>query len=174
MENKNLKFLFIFFGVITLFMGIATFVPNIINLNKGLESQNWNETEGVILTSEITSHQETNPDSEGHYETETYYDVNIVYQYTVIGVNYSYHRISFSDFASTPNHNEAQQLVNKYPAGENVTVFYNPNNPSEAVLEPGITNTNNIFLIIGIILIIAGIVFLYFALRRKREEQNKN
>ena len=173
MENKNLKSLFIFFGVITLFMGIVTFVPWTLNLSKSMETKNWSTTGGVILTSEISSHQESERDSNGHYRMVTYYSVNIVYQYIVNGFNYSCSRVSYSTFDSTSDHNEAQQLANKYSVGKNVTVYYNPNNPSEAVLETGSTNITYVFLILGVILTIAGIVFLYLAFRRKRENQNK-
>ena len=53
---------------------------------------------------------------------------------------------------------QVEQKIAQYPAGKSVTVYYNSENPAEAVLETGVTG--NAELIIGIILIVIGLSIL--------------
>ena len=60
----------------------------------------------------------------------------MVYQYEVNGQSYQGQRIKASDkFMSIRISGEAQATVARYPAGSRVTVYYDPNNPSESALE---------------------------------------
>lgn len=55
----------------------------------------------------------------------------IVYEYRVEGHLYKHHtRVQFgSEYTS-----EAESLVAKYPAGSDVIIYYNPDNPNDSVL----------------------------------------
>jgi hypothetical protein len=95
-------------------------------------STGWTQTQGHIITSEVKF-------SEQHSSNEQSisYTANIVYEYTVSDKAYTSKQIKFGvDNASA---NTAQQLVNKYPVGSTVPVYYAPNDPRTAVLEPGVT-----------------------------------
>lgn len=50
--------------------------------------------------------------------------------------------------------------ANRYPAGKVATVFYNPKDPSEAVLEPGFVDTLRTFDVISFSPLVSGIYFV--------------
>src|SRR5439155_23288043 len=86
------------------------------------------------------------------------YGARIVYDYQVETHVYSSERISFSDFAHTKDY--AQSFINKYPKGKEVTVYYQPSNPSLAVLEPGIADMSWSFPVGGTVFLACGIMIL--------------
>ena len=90
-------------------------------------SQSWPSTSGVVLSSSVQVRRTNKSRSE--------YPV-VVYQYEVNGQSYQGQRIKASDkFMSIRISGEAQATVARYPAGSRVTVYYDPNNPSESALE---------------------------------------
>ncbi|MGF3585282.1 MAG: DUF3592 domain-containing protein [Thermoplasmatota archaeon] len=48
-------------------------------------------------------------------------------------------------YAYSSDYNAAYQLVENYPVGKTVTIYYNPNNPSQAVLIKGVDSASWIF-----------------------------
>jgi hypothetical protein len=73
--------------------------------------------------------------------------------------DYSSARITLADFTSTAG--RAQGIVNQYPDGAPVTVYYNPVDPSDAVLERGGTSGIRVLYIIGGVFAAAGVLFLF-------------
>jgi hypothetical protein len=93
---------------------------------KGL---NWPSADGVILTSSM----EENPhDAESDDERCS---VSISYSYAVAGKTYKGERIRWGGRTITARE-AAEALVGKYPAGAHVRVFYDPQRPGSALLEP--------------------------------------
>lgn len=163
----NNKIGLIVFFMIFLMVGIAFVSFGVSLLQQGIASQSWYPTDGKIITSNIETHEETHHSDHGTTHSTTY-GANIVYQYTVNGINYSSNKVSLGDYSSS-DANHAQQIVNRYPVGESVTVYYNPENPSDAVLERGTTEFPYIIIIFGLMPIIVGTVVLYFMLIRKKK-----
>ena len=90
-------------------------------------AQSWPSTAGIVLTSSVQVRRSNRSRSE--------YPV-VVYQYGVNGKSYQGQRVKASDkFISVRISGEAQTTVARYPAGSRVTVYYDPNNPSESALE---------------------------------------
>jgi hypothetical protein len=90
-------------------------------------TQTWQSTTGTVLMSSV---QESY--SGGSHST---YPV-VVYQYDVSGQRYQSQRIKAGEqFLNVRITGQAEAAVQKYPIGSTVTVYYNPSNPSEAVLE---------------------------------------
>lgn len=56
----------------------------------------------------------------------------VTYEYTVEGVNYRGSKINFAEKISGE---DIAPMLNNYPEGKIVPVYYNPAKPSEAVLE---------------------------------------
>ena len=171
MSNMSSKKILIFMGCIALIVGIGFIGIGAFNIYKGLESQNWGETQGIILSSQIEERQETDRDYDGGVDTTyTVYIAKIQYQYTVNGETHISNKISYS-YGSTQNKSDAQKLVNKYPSGKSVTVYYNPSNHDEAVLQTGVSDLNYIMTLAGVLPLIIGIVFLYLAFRTKKSKK---
>lgn len=90
--------------------------------------RDWQPAGGRILSSTVVRRRRNNRSS--------YYPV-IVYEYSVGGMNYQGQKI-------TPGLNwggsGSGKVVARYPAGSAVTVYYDPKNPADAVLERNVTS----------------------------------
>ena len=62
----------------------------------------------------------------------------VIYAYTVAGVGYSSDRVSFGARTASSMPGMEQAIVRRYPVGTAVTVYYDPANPSQAVLDRGV------------------------------------
>jgi Protein of unknown function (DUF3592) len=86
------------------------------------------------------------------------YKTDVTYRYKVRDHDYSSERITLADFSSTAG--RAQGIVNRYPDGSSVTVYYNPVDPSDAVLERGGTGGIGLLHLIGAVFAAAGLLFV--------------
>jgi hypothetical protein len=126
---------------------------------KSVDSENWPSVQGAVLSSEIITRTEREPDS--HFD-DYYYTPKVSYNYTVNGNGHTSDRIAFIVSEEVVK-NEVQKIIDNYPVGKTVTVYYNPDNPSEAVLEPGIKDSGSmicgttgslIFIIFGALIVL--------------------
>ena len=125
---------------------------------KAQQSLSWRSTEGVISHSAVLLQtQQTSSSTDA-----AMYKADVAYRYKVQGRDYSSGRITFADFSSSGG--RAQGIVNRYPDGAPVTVYYNPVDPSDAVLERGGTSGIGVLYLIGGIFAVAGVVFLFGSL----------
>ena len=110
------------FGFVSLvcLLNFIHFIPEVIT------SARWPAVEGEIITSEARKASRTtrNP--------------LVVYAYNIDGIDYQSERIKVGaqDVSSTSD-SWTQGTLDKYPLGKRVTVYFNPNSPAKAVLEPG-------------------------------------
>ncbi len=99
----------------------------------GHASRNWPTVDGKVIDSSVESSVEFG----SHGTIHTSYRPLIKYEYAVSGVPCSGDNWAFYTLWSTDKE-WAASIVQKYPAGSRVTVYYDPANPGESVLEPGI------------------------------------
>lgn len=132
---------FILLGAIVLYIGGA-------NLVRGLSSQNWPQTDGVITAASIKK-QFVNADSPDTYTARISYD------YKVAGVAYTSARICFGGPWGSSDKADAQSIVSHFQPGMTVSVFYSPQDPGSAVLERGINGTWRFFCF-GVAFLFAG------------------
>ena len=91
------------------------------------DSQSWPSTTGVIVKSRV----EVRGGS-----TTTSVDAKIVYEYEVGGQQYQGEQIRVDDRHRVLQvGGQAYEMVDRYPMGASVTVYYNPDDPAEAGLE---------------------------------------
>ena len=122
-ESGTARF-FIPAGLILLIFGVVLFVVNTKN-------QNYIKTEATVLESKVL--EEAHTDVDGNYVDATY---SATFKYSVDGKEYT---------GSLDN-------VSKFNAGDKMTIYYNPENPSQ------ITQTKSLML--PVIIIAAGIASL--------------
>ena len=115
----------------------------------------WARTDGQILSSSVESTQEG---------TTRTYRALIVYEYRLQGMVLHGMRRTLGDHAFSRS-TEAQAVVNRYPVGRAVMVYYNPFSVSESVLELGSQRQPYVILGIGSLFILAGLCLAVF-LRR--------
>lgn len=97
-------------------------------------AREWPSTPGkvVISASEVRDVRVLDDSREDNYRIERRNFADIVYQYSVAGKQLRNNRVSIGE---DRGNFEVAETIAKYPLGMDVTVFYNPLHPNEAVLE---------------------------------------
>jgi hypothetical protein len=103
-------------------VSIACVVVTAWAIRRGRASRDWPSTPGAILRSAIFS-------SEGSHS------VTIEFGYSVGGEEYRSQQIRY--FGLPRTYRGLVELVERYPEGKEVVVYFDPEKPSRAVLEPG-------------------------------------
>ncbi len=114
-------------------------------------SLSWPTATGTVTTSSVTSYYSQN---------KKMYSTDIQYTYKVNDRNYSSDQISLGDHSSSSS-SGMKKLVNKYPVGKTITVYYDPTNKSKALLEPGPVIITYVPFVFGILAIISGLLALF-------------
>lgn len=127
------------------------------------QSLTWPTVSGVVIDSYADTYQKF--DQDGDYIM--YYFARVEYEYSVDGTNYSSSNLDFRAHMSTFA-GAADALVNQYPAGIKVEVYYNPSKPDVSVLIPGCQgcgrNPSDSSLLLGGGLILVCLLFLIYQL----------
>ena len=97
-------------------------------------AREWPSSAGEVAVSnaEVRKVKVINSDREDRHRFEERNFANIVYEYSVAGRKLRNNRVSIGE---DRGNFEVAETIAKYPAGMDVTVFYNPLHPNEAVLE---------------------------------------
>ena len=120
-------------GLIPLLIGLFLMHRGGKNLLEAYNSKSWNQTEGTITISEvrplasIPSSSMRNPVPVAHIE----------YTFVVNEITYTADRRSFNDYGSDVR-DQQQNIVDRYPVGKKVTVYFDPGNPQHAIIEHNI------------------------------------
>ena len=128
------------FGII----GVVILVKYFRDKKKTDESQSWSSASGKITESYMRREASMESGS-------TIYYPEVQYDYEFLGTKYTGDRISFGGSSGNSNRKKSEETLAKYPIGQNVTIYYNPNNPEDAVLERKMGTGGTVFLIIGIL-----------------------
>ncbi len=131
---------FILGGLIALGVGGSHFVWSV-------RSASWPTVEGVVLTSKLEMH-------EGNKGAT--YSARITYDYQVKGRHYDGRRLAFGALASSTGY--AQGILDRYPVGGKVRVYYDPRDPGEAVLEPGLHGGTWVCFGVGTVFVLTGVM----------------
>ncbi len=125
----------------------------------------WPDSQGNITASHVS--KETNRDSD--HRTRTTYYPRVLYQYQVEVRRYTASRINFGGKTGGMKW-LAQRTVDRYPVGKTVKVHYNPEDPTYAVLEAGITWGSILLFLMGVIFFAPG-VLCFRGYRKNRQKQ---
>lgn len=158
----------IIFGICLLFIGLVSILGGnqIQRIKDARASSAWPSTEGKIISSRVEKKTNTTYTAGRPINSAPSYFANIFYEYTVGDMKYSYKRISFGDYGNS-DYSRAEEIINRYPEGKKIQVFYKPSDPNNSVLEPGIPISIYAFIGAGILLLIFGSSVLYSALVKK-------
>lgn len=100
----------------------------------GSESESWPSTTGRIQSSEMDY---TAPPKKEQEERSGSYHAEIVYEFKVQGMTYTGDKIAFGGYGET-DQEYVQGLLERFPKGSLVRVYYKEDNPEVCVLEPGL------------------------------------
>ncbi|QDU00179.1 DUF3592 domain-containing protein [Gimesia aquarii] len=151
-SRKKGRFIFLSLGII--FMGTGYFIAYHIGLpliKEAKASTSWPTTTGVIQNSKVKVHRSNDSNS-------STYSAEVIYRYQVEQNEFQSETVWFGGDISTSNRSMAQETVKKYPAKKQVTVYYNPNKPATAVLEPGVFTMTYFYYIFGWLFLGVGIL----------------
>ena len=95
------------------------------------ESQSWSVVRGYITESYVGYEFKTDIDDRSH----RVYHPELRYTYQVLGREYIGDKILFRQKATYGARKKAQKFLVRYPVGQEVAVYYDPNNPADAVLD---------------------------------------
>jgi hypothetical protein len=109
-------------GVFAVFVGSAFY--------ESWAARDWPAAAGTITASDVEVH---------HGSRSSTTKARLQYEYAVGGQKYVGHHYSFIEISS--NGPEADQVHERYPAGSRATVYYDPADPAQSVLERGVTDT---------------------------------
>lgn len=145
------------FGLVFAAIGLFALIRGIVHYRTGKASAAWPTVEGKVLVATVDMSVST--DSDG--DTSRTYTPRVVYEYLVGGQQYSSDQVTIGATWNYPSQARAAAKL-KYEAGQRVSVYYNPEKPSQAVLEPGSTRGAWGTLLIGIVFFAGGIAVTIF------------
>lgn len=140
----------LFFAIFIL-AGVTMAGFGIHNIVQAHESRNWLSTDGSITFSDI----ERRSGSKGGSS----YAPSVRYQYTIQGKQYEGSMVAIGLKHVSAGRSFAERIIKKYPQGKSLQVFYNPADPSESVLEPGLSKRSFILFSAGITFALIGSCF---------------
>jgi hypothetical protein len=144
-----------------LILGLLSLTIGCRQMLAAARSSDWPSAEGQVLSSRVkVSHG-----SGAHGGTS--YSADIGYSYEVGQARHLASRVAYGDYgASLQGH--ALSIVERYPVDSHVRVFYDPEEPSESVLEPGVKLQTFLFPVLGLLFTAAGGAILWDVPRRLR------
>jgi hypothetical protein len=126
-------------------------------------AQSWPSTEGTISSSMVKSEWSSSSSGGGSY---LYYP-DVHYHYSINGQSFNGNVIS-KMLSHSSDSSYAYAYVSDHPIGSQVTVYYNPLNPSEAVLDKDVGFTAFIGLSIGAVFVVIGAIGVFYFYRKSK------
>lgn len=130
------------------FVGTLFFLTGLAILVRESRQWLWPRTQGQITRSEVEKREEPKGG-------RTIYALQMRYWYTVAGKDFTSSSITPEESAPTGERFSMERLQAKYPSGRIVTVYYDPTDPSRAVLTPGFSVIGTALIFLGAVLIVA-------------------
>ena len=133
-------------------LGIFLVAQGTRSRRKAGESLSWPSITGTIAETEVRESRNTNDDG----RVDVSYYPQVTYTYEVAGQSHRSHRIAFGAITPVRNVTQVQKALTQYPVGTPISVYYNPDKPSEAVLERTAAHTQAL-IIIGVVCLALGL-----------------
>ncbi len=136
-------------------IGAALTIWGVFIVQNARASANWPGTPGQITESaiDVTTDAESDPS----------YSPQVAYTYQVNGTFYEGYRIKFGENTYS-SEREALEILGMYPVGQTVMVYYDPADPDNTVLEPGVSGGSYIVLSVGVIFVVVSLAIIPFSL----------
>jgi len=147
-------------------------------------SMDWPTTQGKIMESSLERELRPRKPGESGPLNRRVYRAKILYEYQVDEVTLTGTRITYlkkkrikvkgddtSKIDRTLAEAQAQSIVDRYPKGKSVSVYYKPDNPEVCLLEPGLGLQAFVAPVIGVFMFIIGGIIAWAAITAARDKQ---
>jgi len=125
-------------------------------------ARNWPQTEGTIISAQVKSSRvRVRRGSSGGYRMTTRYEPQVIYRYLANGSSHESKRLYLGDTVGYSGPGPAEKILTRYPVGMPVTVYYNPDNPTEATLSPKTGWATTVYWFIAIFLFLMTVMVIY-------------
>jgi len=111
------------------------------------DAKTWPSVQGTVQISKIRAHKEW---------MLSVFEPHLIYSYTVAGKGYTGDTVRIGHAKMMWSKEDATGLLQNYPAGKTVTVYYDPDEPTEALLELKIDKSRKQGSWVGFALIVFG------------------
>jgi len=151
--------------ILPLFFGIVLIVFGSRFIYLAQATQNWPQTKAVISRIKLI-------DSISSTSKQKTTDISVFYHYQVKGQNYQSNTYNYGNGTTVnsrlKNRTAAHQWLQQspYQKGHEIQVFYNPNNPEQAVIKTGANLWTFVPLFIGLGI---SVLFSFFLWRTTRQ-----
>jgi len=142
----------IFVLIVLLLIAVALFVSACYFYRKSKDTGNWEVVKGTVCDSKLDEYVS---------DSGTSYKAIVRYSYIVNGKEYMSGRIFFGDIIREGFSFKSKGLLNIYPGGTTVEVYYNPLKPAESVLRKGVHPNVMLMFITSFLLLVFTCVFYY-------------
>ncbi len=142
-------------GWIMLFAAAGAIVKKILLGREVQRAMSWPRADGEITKSKIVM-----KDSQaGMNSPNKTFKAEVTYKYTAGKRSYRNSRICVGGQLQLSLRGKAEDYCERYPVGQTVSVYYDPDNPSDSCLERT-EETSIMYLAIAVVFAIVGFVFI--------------
>ena len=145
-------FLYGAFILVLIGVGVGVTIFGVTWIRSAFGSPNWPTVQGEITKSYLLEQEE-----------EGTYFARVEYRYVVDDYLYEGNRVNFGGDGGT-NREAFAAIVARYEVGAPVAVYYDPDDPNSAVLDPGLSFWWFMFACGGIFLVLLVIVYLFYSM----------
>jgi hypothetical protein len=135
---------FIITGALLLYFGVK-------GLLMAIESTGWPQTNATVISSSVKRYISSSSRGRTQHQAEIQYEFFVQKS-----------RYNGTLRHTAPNAGESMRLVERYPKGKQITVYYMPDNPAENLLEPGLKLKTWVMPAGGLIFLVPGILMAIF------------
>lgn len=151
--------------LVMILLGIGLLAPGLQNLWRAYASRDWPRTSGVILFAQPDTETPVTPESQGDALRSTGRGAPLAYEYEVAGKKHYSNVRAFGQFVRSGG-KWANRILQRYPTGAGVPVWYCPADPDLAVLEPGISRQAYYLPGAGAAFLLFGLLAVFLTWRR--------
>ncbi|WP_224248583.1 DUF3592 domain-containing protein [Hyalangium gracile] len=148
-------------------VGLALLVAGLRDAWRSARTRRWPTAPGTVVSAEELQHSRQMPEEAGG-GSRIHYEARIHYEYSVGRVHIGSTVVRLGP-TETSNEAGVQSTLARYLPGQQVRVYYNPGDPTESVLEPGLHPLDFSRALVGLILLVVAfgmhLVARWFAAR---------
>ncbi|MCB9030687.1 MAG: DUF3592 domain-containing protein [Deltaproteobacteria bacterium] len=136
-------------------LGVALVVFGVFFIKSAMESVSWPQADAQVVSSVVRWRYIDGARNRIKTDSDKQYYYEVTYSYNVDGIPYTSSRYSLGTgytASSMFNEREEADVERKeiYPQGKAITIFYDPNSPTSAVISNGMQWSTTVPLVLGL------------------------